>query len=183
MTDARRLADPLAAAAALPRGSGIVLRDYAMAKRPQLAKALRRVAAERRLVLLIGDDPALALTVGASGVHFPEHRRAAARRWRRRRPDWIVTVAAHSLAAAIAAARIGADAALVSPVFATESHPGARTLGPRHLASIVRRCGLPVYALGGIDARTVRRLAGTGIVGIAAIGALAVDERSSPDAP
>jgi thiamine monophosphate synthase len=33
----------------------------------------------------------------------------------------------------------------------------------------------PIYALGGIDAQTGRRLAGARIAGVAVIGALAVD--------
>jgi thiamine monophosphate synthase len=37
---------------------------------------------------------------------------------------------------------------------------------------IVRQSPLPVYALGGVDARTVRSLTGSTFAGIAAIGAL-----------
>jgi thiamine monophosphate synthase len=38
---------------------------------------------------------------------------------------------------------------------------------------MVRLARAPVYALGGVNARTVRRLRGTGIAGVAAVDGLA----------
>jgi thiamine-phosphate pyrophosphorylase len=67
---------------------------------------------------------------------------------------------------------------LLSPAFATASHPDARPLGAIGLAAIVRAArrrerGTSVVALGGIAPSNVARLGGTGVAGIAAIGALA----------
>jgi thiamine-phosphate pyrophosphorylase len=56
------------------------------------------------------------------------------------------------------AARLGADAALLSPVFATRSHPGGATLGPVRFRLLARQAALPVIALGGMDARRARAL-------------------------
>ena len=122
MTDDARLADPLPAACALPPGSAVILRHYGAAERASLARRLAAVARRRGLVLLVGEDPALARRVGAHGVHLPERAigRAGAVRWQR---DWLITAAAHSPAALRLAAAAGADAALLSPVFATASHP------------------------------------------------------------
>ena len=171
MTDVVRLADPVPAAAALPAGSAIVLRHYGAPGRAALARRLAAIAQARGLLLLVGDDPALARRVGAAGVHLPERaiRRAGAVRWR---SDWLVTAAAHSHAALLAAAAAGADAALLSPVFVTASHPGVRPLGPQRFAALAAACPLPVYALGGIDGARARRLRGSGAVGIAGIGGL-----------
>ena len=96
MTDEARLADPLPAANALPAGSGIILRHYGAPERAALARCLAAIARRRGLVLLVGEDPALARRVGAHGVHLPERaiRRAGAVRWQR---DWLITAAAHSL--------------------------------------------------------------------------------------
>ena len=129
MTDEARLADPLPAARALPAGSAVILRHYGVPERALLARRLAAVARRRGLVLLVGEDPALARQVGAHGVHLPERAigRAGTVRWQR---DWLVTAAAHSHAALRLAAAAGADAALLSPVFATASHPDARALGP-----------------------------------------------------
>jgi thiamine-phosphate pyrophosphorylase len=63
---------------------------------------------------------------------------------------------------------------IVAPVFPTASHPGATTLGAIRLRLIAQQSPLPVYALGGIDAWTVRNLQGAKLAGVAAIGALAL---------
>jgi len=70
----------------------------------------------------------------------------------------------------VRAARAGADAALLSPVLPTASHPGARVLGAVRFAALCARAPLPVYALGGIGRGTARRLHGARVAGIAAIG-------------
>ena len=171
MTDEARLADPLPAANALPAGSGIILRHYDAPERAALARRLAAIARRRGLVLLVGEDPALARHIGAHGVHLPERAigRAGTVRWRR---DWLITAAAHSPAALRSAASAGADAALLSPVFATASHPDVRALGLQRFAALAHASPLPVYALGGIDSARARLLQGSGAVGIAGIGGL-----------
>ena len=171
MTDEARLADPLPAACALPPGSAVILRHYGAAERASLARSLAAIARRRGLVLLVGEDPALARRVGAHGVHLPERAigRAGAVRWQR---DWLITAAAHSPAALRLAAAVGAGAALLSPVFATASHPQVRALGPHRFAALVRHASIPVYALGGINADRAPLLQGSGAVGIAGIGGL-----------
>ena len=171
MTDEVRLADPLPAARALPAGSAIILRHYGVPERAALARHLAAIARRRGLLLLVGEDAALARRVGAAGVHLPERaiRLAGAARWRK---DWLVTAAAHSRTALLAAAAAGADAALLGPVFATASHPGARVLGPQLFAALAQASPLPVYALGGIDGDNACFLRGSGAVGIAGIGGL-----------
>ena len=164
VVDRARLADPLGAARRLPAGAAVLLRDYGAADRAPFARALAALCRRRRLRFLIGGDWRLAARLGA-GLHMPE---ALARR--RRGHGWR-TAAAHGRAGLCRAARAGAGAALLSPVFPTASHPGAAALGPVRFAGLVRAAGLPVYALGGLDAARTRRLAGTGARGIAAIGA------------
>lgn len=174
-TDDARLIDPLPSIKALPRGSLVVLRERNGARRHALASAISRIARERRLVWIIADDPHLATEMHASGVHFPEAGFAQAAHWRVKRPYWFITSAAHSFAACARAARAGADAVFLAPVFATMSHPGQNFLGPLRVRMIAKRCTVPTYALGGIDVRTARRLAGASVGGLAAVGALAVE--------
>jgi thiamine-phosphate pyrophosphorylase len=171
MTDPKRLADPCAAAERLPPGSGVILRTYEPPARERLAQELAAIARRRGLALLVAVDSELAAAVGAAGVHLPEALIGRAAMLRRRH-DWLITAAAHSLAALHAAARAGADAALLAPVFPTASHPEARALGPALFSALARRTPLPVYALGGIDAHNAPLLLASGAVGIAGIGAL-----------
>jgi thiamine-phosphate pyrophosphorylase len=139
-----------------------------------LAHRVSSLCRARRIRVLVAGDWRLACEIGAHGVHVPEAViRHGPARWRRgRRPGWIVTAAAHSPAAIRKAARVGVDAVLVSPVFATASHPDARTLGPLRFARWARESPVPAYALGGIDASRARRLRGSDATGFAGIGGL-----------
>jgi thiamine-phosphate pyrophosphorylase len=173
-TDERRIADPLPLLPLLAAGSLVVLRHYGLRGRTTLARKLARACRARRLVLLIADDLSLAATFGA-GLHLPERRArdpgARIRLWHRRtgRP---LTAAAHGRDALERAAAAGADLAFLSPVFATASHPGAAGLGALRFRVLTRKAPLPVWALGGIAAKTLRRVRGSGAAGIATVGNL-----------
>lgn len=172
LSDDVRLAAPAEAIKALPQGSLVILRARDPQRRAQLAQVCAPVCRARHHVLLIADDPALASRCGADGLHLPQARSAILSYWRTRRPDWFISYAVHDLRALHHAARCGADAALVSSVFASQSHPGGTHLGPFRLAALSRAAQLPVYALGGINGQNCRRIAGLQLAGIAAIGAL-----------
>lgn len=152
MTDDVRLPDPLGAARALPRGSLVIVRAIDRGARTQLATRMMALSRTRDLIVLIAADAALASTVEADGLHLPEAHMRDALHWRALRPRWLVTVAAHSLCGLMRAHAAGADAAILSPVFATASHPQAPTLGPLRLRALARQSPVPVYALGGVDA-------------------------------
>ncbi|MEM6931453.1 MAG: thiamine phosphate synthase, partial [Myxococcota bacterium] len=67
----------------------------------------------------------------------------------------------------------GADYALHAPVFTPVSkHASGAALGHDGLARFVERCGLPVWAVGGITSERIGELASTGARGAAAIGAV-----------
>jgi thiamine-phosphate pyrophosphorylase len=174
MTDDERLPDALRAARMLPRGSLVVLRSRDALRRHELAAGIAKIARRRGLVLLVAGDPGLAVRINADGIHLPEIRAGEIAAWRARRPSWFITAAAHSLGAAARAARLGADAVFVSPVFPTQSHPGRAALTPIGLRPIARLVPGPIYALGGINANNAARLAGARLAGLAAIDALAV---------
>lgn len=171
MTDDERLADPLAAARALPRGSMVIVRARQSSHRAKLAAELRRITRVRGAKLLIANDADLAARIGADGIHLSQANARKASHWRALHPRWIITAAAHSLAAC----RVpNADALFVAPVFPTRSHAGGKSLGAVGLRIIARQALRPVYALGGIDAVSAMRLAGVNLAGLAAIRALAV---------
>jgi thiamine-phosphate pyrophosphorylase len=173
MTDERRGGDPLAAAARLPPGAAVILRHDGAAGRQALAAALARLCRSRRLRLLVARDSTLALRLGA-GLHLAEGMRPSLpfrlARQRRRRP--LLTIAAHGRGALAAARRAGADLALLSPIFPTASHPGARPLGTVRFARLARGGGVPVAALGGVVAGRIAAARAAGAAAAAAIGAL-----------
>ena len=129
------------------------------------------IARDRKLKLLIGADAGLAARLGADGVHLPERSAHRARRLKAVHPDWLVTAAAHSPTAARRAFAAGADAVIVSTIFPSRSPSAGAPMGPLRLAMLARRLAGPVYALGGIDNKTARRLKGVGLIGLAAVDA------------
>jgi thiamine-phosphate pyrophosphorylase len=181
MTEDVRLPDPRIAIHGLPAGSAVILRDRDRARRAALADRVQPLCRRRSVRLLIANDWRLARSIGADGVHLSEASvRRASRPWKGSRPPgWIVTAAAHSPAAVRRAVKLGVDAVLLSPVFATKSHPAARTIGPLRFARWVGESPIPVYALGGIDARGVRRLRNSGAAGFAAIAGLVPPSQST----
>lgn len=170
VTDATRLADPLPAIARLKPGDGVLFRHYELTPARRLTLGLKVAALCRRLdlVLLVAGDSRLARRLGADGLHLPQGLVRSMR-------GQSLTAAAHDGGAVMRAARAGAKAVLVSPVFPTASHPGTAGLGPVRFAALAHaaaRRGLSVYALGGMSAAKLRRLHDLPLAGFAAIGSL-----------
>lgn len=159
MTDERQREALWPALAALPRGSGVVFRHHRTAE-PERNVAwarVKRIAAQRKLVL--GRET---ISGGEARILLPSLPGC--------RPQWIARAGTNQAAAA--ARRHGATAILVSPVYATRTHPGRPPLGPYRAAAIVRTTRLPAIALGGMTASRFARLKGTGFYGWAAIDGL-----------
>jgi thiamine-phosphate pyrophosphorylase len=167
MTDERQGDGLLPSLAAMPRGAGIVFRHYALAsaERRALFRQVKAVARQRGLLIVLAGSPELARRWGADGVHGPGT--GASSRLLR-------TASAHNLREVRRAEAAGAHLIFLSPVFATRSHPGARTLGARRFAALARQARRPVVALGGMDAERAQTLSGA--YGWAAIDAWNVSE-------
>jgi thiamine-phosphate pyrophosphorylase len=170
-TDPERTLRPWEIAARMPAGSGVVYRAFGAADASETAGRLRAVTRERGMSLLIGLDAELADRVGADGLHLPERALSAAYALSGRRPDWVLTGAVHSVAAARNARDL--DAVVLSPIFPAGGDSAERAaLGPDQLAEAA--CGdMRIIALGGITAENAGGLQGSGAYGLAAIGGLA----------
>ncbi len=121
--------------------------------------------------LLLNSEPALVEELGAAGVHLAG--------------TWLGTLASRPLGQAywVAASchgaeelaqarRVGVDFAVLSPVRATTSHPGAAPLGWQRFAELVEHAPMPVFALGGIGPQDLDQAFCCGAQGIAAIRGL-----------
>ena len=172
-TDPARVTDPEAVAERLPRGAGIVFRAFGAPDAVERGRRLRAIADSRGLLLLVGADAGLAREIGADGLHMPERLVGEIPRLRAERPYDLITAAAHGVDALQVAGQAGADAAVVSPIFPSNSPSAGEPLGVDGLKRLVATTSLPVYALGGIAADTASQLANTGIIGLAAVEALA----------
>ncbi len=166
-TDDRRQGDIEGLVAALPKAMGdfpplaIVFRHdgLAAAKREALAHRVRMVVQAKGHYFLMarGGLP------GADGIHAPRRMQD--------RLGHMVSIPTHSLGEGLTGAMKGADLCFLSPVFPTASHPGAASLGPARAAAMASQLPLPVFALGGMNEMTARRLHGGLFQGIGAIGA------------
>ncbi len=120
-------------------------------------------------MLLVSDDPRLAVRIGAEGIHVPERAASRVPGLRRMNPRWIVSTSAHGADSIARANQLKPDLLLVSPLFATGSHPGAQTLGTTRFAALAVASRVPVHALGGIDGARVMRVVHLPLRGIALI--------------
>lgn len=153
LSDARNDAALARALGRLPRGSGLVFRHYHLAPAARRARfgALRRFCRRHGHAILLSGAAAQARAWGADGAYAAPARLG-------RRTGGLRLATAHDLAELGDAARAGADAVLLSPVFATRSHPGAPVLGPVRFHLLAALSGVPVIALGGMNRRRARRL-------------------------
>jgi thiamine-phosphate pyrophosphorylase len=159
-------ADLMRAIARLPHGSAIVLRHYRLGAgdRHAFFKRVQKAARRRHCKVLLAGEPDLALKWGADG----HHGRAPARRNR----AWVHSAPVHDFGELRAAHAAGADVVLVSPLFATRSHPGSPFLGAARFAAIARQSDRPVIALGGVRPRHAVMVRQLGASGLAAIDGL-----------
>ena len=177
VTDPVRIRHPEDIAPHLPAGCGIIYRHFGEVHARERAQLLRRISQDRGLILLIGEDEALADEVGADGVHLREHSLERARTVTR--PGWIVTAACHGAEAMKRAeAQKGLAAVLVSPVFASPSPSaqGVAPLGRRGVQILAEAASLPVIALGGITCDTIEQLHDCGLSGVAAVDAFRLED-------
>lgn len=167
-TDPERTPDPVGAAKRLPRGTAVVYRHFGAANRARVARELAALCRSRGLYLLIGADAELAEACGADGVHWPQRLIPTARGAGFR----LVTAAARDAAAVSRANAARLDACVLSPIFPSRSASARNELGLFRASQIARASGIPVIALGGVNASNATRLIGRGFAGVAAVDAL-----------
>ncbi len=137
----------------LPRGSAFVYRHYHLdpkARRARFDELMPLVAEGGLLAILSGSDDE-ARRWGAVGSYGPPEAIGEA-------PELLRIAAvhdAHEIAYANAAC---ADAAMLSPVYATRTHPGAVPLGPERFHALAALAEMPVIALGGMTFERAKEL-------------------------
>lgn len=170
MTDPIRVRDIEAAAKKLPRGAALIYRHFGNDGRRAEAERLRQVTFHYGLQFLIGDDPALAIKVGADGVHFRRDANLTEPRiWRERCPGWIISMAGIKAGNYIGDLSI-LDGLLLSTVFPSQSPSAGKPMGIEAFSETARDLDVPVFALGGVNVKTAPKLIGSGAAGVAGIG-------------
>ncbi|ODT00407.1 MAG: thiamine phosphate synthase [Erythrobacter sp. SCN 62-14] len=154
ITDARNDRGLRRALAALPRGSGLIYRHYHLTDSERLARfrGLRRAARARGHLVILADSALTAREWGADGIY------GSPRALVPRRAALLHLATVHNPREIALANRLGADAMLLSPVFATRSHPGGQWLGQVRFRLLAHLARAPVIALGGMTRQRARTL-------------------------
>ena len=136
-----------------------------------LASRLRQMTRDNHARLIIHTQADIAEAVGADGIHLASTAMQsvpAVRQWLTDAGK-TVSVSCHDAGELQQAAAYGADYAMLSPVFATTSHPGAPHLGVELFDALASEASLPVIALGGIGMDNCKALQGARMAVIGAI--------------
>lgn len=137
--------------AALHRGLRMVQlreKDYSRESLRKLALKMLPLIRRHDARLLVNTDIGLAQQLGADGVQLTasqlddSHERPAV--------EWCAA-SCHNSEELRRAEELGCDFALLGPVLATQTHPGAPHLGWQKFAEISTGSSIPVYALGGLS--------------------------------
>ena len=175
LSRAHSLHDSIRRAAAAGAG-WIQIREKELDSRSlvELARFAIAETRENSVRVLVNDRLDVALAANAAGVHLGEKSLPieVVTEWRRStgRLDFLVGVSCHSLESARAAERGGADYIFFGPVFATPSKAAfGAPQGTERLREVCASVGIPVLAIGGVNAENARECIAAGAAGIAAI--------------
>jgi thiamine-phosphate pyrophosphorylase len=153
----------------------VELRDPELSGRAlvQLGERLRERTRALGAAFVVNDRLDLALALDADGVHLgrrsvsiSDARALAGARW--------ISVACHDVDDVVRAAKEGADAALLSPIFATPGKgPALGTCALRAAREALARAHLGIWlvALGGVDVERALSCFGAGADAVAAVRA------------
>jgi thiamine-phosphate pyrophosphorylase len=137
----------------LPRGSAFVFRHYHLDPRGRRARwdeLMPLVREGGHLAILSGSDDE-ARSWGAAGSYGPPEAVGDA-------PELLRVVTVHDANEVAHANAAGADAAMISPVFATRTHPNIAPLGPEKFHALAALAEMPVIALGGMTFERAKQL-------------------------
>jgi len=152
----------------------IQLREKELDFEKSLAEAfeIKAVCKKYGVPFIVNDSVELALACGADGIHVGQSDVDARRARERLGGDKIVGVSAQTVEQAVLAEKSGADYLGVGAVFTTSTKKDADFVPGDTLRTICGAVGIPVVAIGGINAYNIGKLRGFGIKGTALISAL-----------
>ena len=143
-------------------------RDAFLAEARQICALCRRYG----VPFIVNDDLDIALACGADGVHVGQDDMPAAEVRRRAGRRLIVGVSAHTPEEARLAEAAGADYLGAGAVFGSATKTDASLLTPAGLQAVCAAVHIPVVAIGGVNARNILQLQGSGAAGAAVVSGI-----------
>lgn len=137
------------------------------------AEALSALCRRFGALFIVNDDPQLAAQCGADGVHLGRGDTALAAAREALGPGAIIGVSCYDdLARARTAVAGGADYVAFGSVFPSTTKPYAPAASLELLGQARRELGVPVVAIGGIDAHRIKAVLSAGANAAAVLSAL-----------
>ena len=136
------------------------------------ALEIKRICHEHKVPLIINDNVQFAIDIDADGVHLGQDDMNPAEARKLLGADKIIGVTAKTVEQAKKAQADGADYLGSGAVFGSTTKLNAKPMTKELLREITAAVDIPVVAIGGINAANAVTLKGTGIAGIAVVGAI-----------
>lgn len=136
------------------------------------AAKLKALCARYKVPYVVNDSVEIALAIDADGVHVGQSDIKGRDIRSLIGPDKILGISAGTVEEAIAAENAGADYIGVGAVFGTSTKKNARNLTVEKLQEISNAVSIPVVAIGGINAKNLMELRGSGVDGVAVVSAI-----------
>jgi thiamine-phosphate pyrophosphorylase len=150
------------------REKGIYESDYV-----HIARRLKKLVADAGRLFIVNDNPSVALSSGADGVHVGQQDVTLLECRLLLGPDAIVGVSTHDLGEARGAAEGGADYVGFGPIFETATKAEAvPPRGVKALEAVAAAVAVPVFAIGGLTAERVPSVLASGAHGVAISSAI-----------
>lgn len=140
------------------------------------ALEIKRICHEHKVPLIINDNVQFAIDIDADGVHLGQDDMNPAEARKLLGADKIIGVTAKTVEQAKKAQADGADYLGSGAVFGSTTKLNAKPMTKELLSEITAAVDIPVVAIGGISADNAATLKGTGIAGIAVVGAIFASE-------
>lgn len=122
--------------------------------------------------LIINDNVEIAVKCGADGIHVGQEDMAASDVRSRVGECMMIGVSAHTVEEAVEAVKNGADYLGLGSVFNTSTKLDVDNMSAETLRAICDSVNVPTVAIGGISAKNVMQLKGSGVDGIAVVSAI-----------
>jgi thiamine-phosphate pyrophosphorylase len=178
VTDRRRSTRPLEETVRMALAGGVDAvqlreRDLSARELHELALKLRAITQEAGAALIVNQRLDVALAAEADGVHLGWRSLSATDVRKLAGENFLIGLSCHDGPQVGSAEMVGANYALLGPVFHTPSKEGlVRPIGLAPLKALVSETKIPVIAIGGITPENAGQVMETGVAGLAAISAL-----------
>ena len=131
------------------------------------AEKMAALSKARHVPLIINDRPEIALSLGASGVHLGKSDISISAARRLLGGSAIIGCTIRGPEDLDSLIRRNADYVSVGPFFRTPLKPELRAVSRKKIRELVRKAGMPLIAIGGINSTNIREVTSCGIHAVA----------------